>query len=120
TLSAAGILMAQRRFVLFITLSMGILLVWTQFIAPKLFPPPPLVQQDQAKEKAAKKDEVKKTKGKEAIAAAAKTEPAAKPGDAAKQPEKKAAAKPALDRHARREIVLGSSDPRSGYYVRVR
>ncbi len=136
--------MEQRRFILFLTLSMAVLLGWMNFgpmIFPGLFPPP---HQRQVKKKgglnagkkegkgnAAAPEQPADGKGKVAENGSAKDTPDGKtpePGkepkpekqpEKADEPPKVAANAPPPEKHERRNITLGSLDPETGYFLHV-
>jgi YidC/Oxa1 family membrane protein insertase len=134
--------MQTRNLVLFFALTLGTLILWQNFVMPRLMPPKPPV----AKNPSVAKNEVKKgdaAVGKaEAKSATKDGKPAAdqvasaKPGSqpekpksaaavAAKDKDKTAAAKPAADVEKkfpvfeRKSVVLGSSDPDTGYFLQA-
>lgn len=95
--------MEQRRVFLFITLSVAVLLVWTNFVIPRFFPPParPIAQQPAAEDA---------------------DDPQAGADDAEPQAAQDAQAPPVVveaPKHPERPVVLGSLDPASGYFLQV-
>ncbi len=131
--------MQNRNLILFLTLSMAMLIAWSTLVVPRLIPKKPTVAQNAKKDaakpgapgddqaqrdanNAAGKSSDKSTKpGAIALASAKKgddkkTDDKKAPAGEAKKGEE-AAAKVAA--YGRKTIVLGSSDPDTGYYLRA-
>jgi YidC/Oxa1 family membrane protein insertase len=92
--------MEQRRFLLFVSLSLLIWLGWINFVVPKFFPPPP-----------------KPVRGPAQLA----DEADAPPADAL-WPENVPVAAPqpaGVPKHPRRTVTLGSLDPNSDFFLHV-
>jgi YidC/Oxa1 family membrane protein insertase len=101
--------MEQRRFIVFLALAMLLLIGWSRFVVPHFVQQPPANVGD-------KKDaDNKKPKGdkpeKDDVAKVVK-----QPAD---KPDKKPKPKPALKKHPRKTVVLGSLEPESGYFLHV-
>ena len=123
--------MEQKRFFLFLTLSLAIWVGWFSF-GPKVFPglfPKPVPKQpadvgDNAGDQNPKADDlgdepkVDDADVKKADRTDKKTEVAAPDNDDAKPPERPAEKPPAkLAANPKREIKLGCPDPESGYFI---
>ncbi len=114
--------MEQRRIFLFITLSMAVLLAWSNIVAPKLFPPPPKNQAAQQADDNANADEdqaADATEGQdepvEQVAAA--DQPDNPPAEA--QANDQGDPDSALPDHPREKIILGSLDEDSGFFSQI-
>ena len=126
--------MEQRRFFLFLALSMAILMGWMNIgpiLLPGLFPKPKPRKPAQARQVEAPKDEKEKPQvdvsapsdeGQSGEMVSQDQEPATSDGDAneaapAELDEKALAI--ALPDHPAETVVLGSKDPESGYFLEV-
>jgi YidC/Oxa1 family membrane protein insertase len=91
----------QRRLTLFFTLSLAILLIWSQIVVPRLFPPPPKPA------RVASDDAGLFDVPVSALTPANVAAPALEP------------AKPVVVEHPRRTIELGSDDPQKPFFLHV-
>jgi YidC/Oxa1 family membrane protein insertase len=127
--------MEQRRFILFLVLSMAVLIGWTNFVMPLKFPPQPEPAEQQADEEAAKDEQDgPKAEDEGVIAGEDNRQPDdanrddanrdqanrddANRDDANKPPEVADVAK-LKGGHEHKTIRLGSLNPNSGYYLYV-
>jgi YidC/Oxa1 family membrane protein insertase len=130
--------MQNRNLVLFLTLSMAMLIAWNSFVVPRILPPKkPAVAQNAAKKDAgaaaiakagqpeaekAAAGETKKPGAQAAVSATKGDAKATSPEPDSKKPAGSVAAKsdPAkVPEYARKTIVLGSSDPDTGYFLQA-
>jgi YidC/Oxa1 family membrane protein insertase len=127
--------MQNRNLILFLTLSMATLIAWNTFVVPRIFPRKPAAAQNAAQKDAdagkagspageKKKAESEKTAGdpkkSDAHAAVSAKKDDDKPVALArdvKAPLNAAAAK--IPNYGRKTIVLGSSDPATGYFLQA-
>jgi len=114
--------MEQRRFLLFLVLSMSILIGWNLLVVPRFFPQP--VKQQQADDAEPRED------GQAGKQDAAEDAPAGNPAQVAdadapvkaEKPKPPLPPKPAeikIAKHPREMVQLGSLDPESGYFSQV-
>lgn len=116
--------MEQRRFILFLSLSMAVLLGWTTFVVPHFFPPPkkPAVAQQDKQPAADPADQAGEAEPAEVAAAspdgdeAAQPAAEAEPADAAAEDVEKPAAPLDAPTHPEKTIHLGTRDAQSDKY----
>ncbi|MEX0728811.1 MAG: YidC/Oxa1 family insertase periplasmic-domain containing protein [Planctomycetaceae bacterium] len=124
--------MEQRRFLIFLVLSVGILMVWNAFMVPKIPPPKPAAEQQAADGKPADENAPAADQEKADVAAVPDDhEEKATGGDskdakiaAADGTDDKAADLSQEDKgefipQPRTSVILGSEDPASGYFLTV-
>lgn len=129
--------MEKQRFLLFFVLSMGILIVWTNFVAPVWFPPPPAPDRDVAQNEAPAPNGDPKAPKEPDGEADLKPQPEANAGQ--ENPERNRAEAPLVAdepppeieknkplvadwdpaKIAIRSFKLGSLDPETGYFMEV-
>ena len=120
--------MENRRLFAFLFLSVGVMLIWENFVTPRLFPPKPKpIPEAAVPEKAAGAGQsaeagVAADQKAPADAGVAGSEPAAAPDKVAASdpaaPDKSAS--PAFTPNPEAFVTLGSLDPKSGYAMEVR
>jgi YidC/Oxa1 family membrane protein insertase len=120
--------MENRRLFAFLFLSVGVMLIWENFVTPRLFPPKPKpIPEAAVPEKAAGAGQsaeagVAADQKAPADAGVAGSEPAAAPDKVAASdpaaPDKSAS--PAFTPNPETFVTLGSLDPKSGYAMEVR
>lgn len=124
-----------RRYLLFVVFATAILFGWNIVVIPRFFPPPPQQQEDQAAEDQAdaEKTGAEKTDGEaktdsgdqktQAEVASKTTEPPdePQPGEEVDPPVEPETVEPIVDpdQNPEREIVLGSMDRDSGYFLQA-
>ncbi|MDA0835673.1 MAG: membrane protein insertase YidC [Planctomycetota bacterium] len=117
--------MEQRRFLLFLVLSAGILMVWNAFMVPKIAPPAnPPARQQAADDKSDDQNDTPVDKQEENVGGeTADTDPPADGADSGKADEKNVDValeeKGEFAPEQRKTVVLGSDDPASGYFFAV-
>lgn len=123
--------MEKQRFLLFFVLSMGILIVWTNFVAPVWFPPPPRQKPDVAQKEApdAEKEPGDEDEQEPQLNAddgnddpePNQPEVPLQPNEPPPEEEKKAPLVADWDpaKNVNRSFTLGSLDPETGYFMAV-
>ena len=128
--------MEQKRFLVFMTVSAIVLVLWSKFVVPKFLPEPQPAQKQQAVElddqPADQQQADQADKAKETAVADTSDVSAAKTTDADEAAEKTVKAdaeeKPAADgekkppelvRYPQQTVLLGSTDPETGYFLEV-
>ncbi|MEO1999154.1 MAG: membrane protein insertase YidC [Planctomycetaceae bacterium] len=117
--------MEQRRFLLFITLSIGLLVAWNTLLLPRLLPPAPQPVPGEPQDKADLAEQSPEVQPKDAVKDHDVAVPAQPVAD--KPPQQPPAGVPdapdpdkrPLKRHPQASVTLGSLDPDSGYFAQL-